>query len=74
VITLKVEELEQRIDLLNLIAQDYKVKSIGSNNYRIDPCPICKRKGHFTVYGNTNSYSSFNTCCKGGSVYKYLMH
>ena len=68
-----ISELEERIDLLSLIENKYKVKSIGSGNYRVDPCPICGSKDHFTIYPNTNSYSSFNDCCTGGSVYKYLI-
>ena len=70
---MKISELEERIDLLSLIENKYKVKSIGSGNYRIDPCPVCNSKDHFTIYPKTNSYSSFNECCTGGSVYKYLI-
>lgn len=66
-----ISELENRINLLSLIERDYKVKRVGST-YRINPCPICGNKDHFTVYPKTNSYSSFNDCCQGGSVYKYL--
>ena len=70
---MKISDLEQRVNLLSLIESKYKVKSIGSGNYRVDPCPICGSKDHFTIYPNTNSYSSFNDCCTGGSVYKYLI-
>lgn len=68
-----ISELEKRIDLLSLIETKYKVKSIGSGNYRINPCPICGSKDHFTIYPKTNSYSSFSECCQGGSVYKFLI-
>lgn len=69
---MKISDLEQRVDLLSLIENSHKVKKIG-NKYRVDPCPICKSKNHFTIYPETNSYSSFNDCCTGGSVYKYLI-
>ena len=29
--------------------------------------------GHFFVNPNTNSYSSFSSCCKGGSIIDFLM-
>ena len=67
-----ISELEERIDLLSLIERNYKATKIGEN-YRINPCPVCNGKDHFTIYPDTNSYSSFNDCCKGGSVYKYLI-
>lgn len=70
---MRISDLEGKVSLLSLIKGKHKVKSIGSGNYRIDPCPICGSKDHFTIYPETNSYSSFSDCCTGGSVYKYLM-
>lgn len=69
---MRIEKLKNKVDLLSLIARDYKVRKVG-NCYRVDPCPVCGRKNHFTVYPETNSYSSFSNCCNGGSVYDYLM-
>ena len=68
-----ISELEKRIDLLSLIKTKYEVISIGSGNYRLNPCPVCNSKDHFTIYPITNSYSSFSECCTGGSIYKYLV-
>ena len=70
---MRISDLEEKVSLLSLIKGKHKVKSIGSGNYRIDPCPICGSKDHFTIYPETNSYSSFSDCCTGGSVYKYLI-
>ena len=67
-----ISELEQRIDLLSLIESNHKTRKAGKN-YRVNPCPVCGSKEHFTIYPETNSYTSFNNCCNGGSVYKYLM-
>jgi len=66
-----IKDLESRVNLLELIKDNYQVKKVG-RTYRVDPCPICGRKDHFTIYPETNSYSSFSECCTGGSVYKYL--
>lgn len=70
---MRVEDLEKKVDLLSLIAKKYNVERVGSDIYRVNPCPICGHKDHFTVYPNTNSYCSFSGCCQGGSVYKYLI-
>jgi len=71
---MNVKELEERVSLLELVKRDYgdRVKQISKNEYRVNPCPICGHNDHFTIYADTNSYSSFNRCCEGGSVYKYL--
>lgn len=68
---MKVSELEEKVSLINLIAKDYKIKKEGKT-LRVNPCPVCGSKDHFTIDENKNYYSSFNGCCTGGSVYKYL--
>ena len=68
---MKVSELEENVSLINLIAKDYEVKRIGKT-LRVNPCPVCGSKDHFTIDEKKNYYSSFNGCCTGGSVYKYL--
>ena len=74
----KRQEIINSIDLLSYIEnQGHKAKRIGKN-YIITPCPSCKSpeykkdKGHFVVYPDTNSYSSFTDCCKGGTIFDYL--
>lgn len=69
---MKIAELEKRVDLVELVSEEHSLKQIGTNEYWVNPCPVCDSKDHFTIYGDTNSYSSFSHCCNGGSVYKYL--
>lgn len=69
--SLKIAELEAKIDLLSLIEQNHTVKREGKT-YRVNPCPVCGHNDHFTIYPETNSYSSFSGCCQGGSIYKFL--
>ncbi|MFT8322687.1 MAG: DnaB-like helicase C-terminal domain-containing protein [Bacillus sp. (in: firmicutes)] len=66
-------ELQKQVDLISLIAKKHHLKKVGKNQYRVNPCPVCGRFDHFTVYADTNSYHSFSGCCKGGSVFEYLM-
>lgn len=68
---MRISELEAKINLFSLIEQNHVIKKEGKT-YRVNPCPICNGNDHFTVYPETNSYSSFNGCCTGGSAYKYL--
>lgn len=68
-----ISELEERINLLSLIERSYKTTKVGADTYRVNPCPVCGGKDHFTIKADENFYQSFNDCCSGGSVYKYLM-
>lgn len=69
-----INELKQRISLLEYIRSTGKnpVK-VGAREYRLNPCPVCNRKDHFTIYPETNSYSSFSSCVNGGSIIDYLI-
>lgn len=67
-----ISELESKVSLIDLVQKDFKLKKVGNETFRISTCPICGSKDHFTVKANENYYSSFNGCCSGGSVYKYL--
>lgn len=67
---MKISELESRVSILSLIDHS-RIKKEGKT-YRVNPCPICGGKEHFTIYPETNSYSSFSGCCQGGSIYKFL--
>lgn len=66
-----IKELENHVRVLELCGR-FDSKLIGPGTYRVNPCPICGGKDHFTIYPETNSYSSFSHCCTGGSVYKFL--
>ena len=67
---MKISELESKINIFDLVGRD-KIKKEGKI-FRANPCPKCGRTDDFTLYPETNSYSSFNGCCDGGSIYKYL--
>lgn len=69
---MKISELEARVNLLSLIESKYPVKKVGAN-YRVNPCPVCGSNDDFNIKADKNFYNSFSGCCKGGSVYKYLI-
>ncbi|WNN02612.1 bifunctional DNA primase/helicase [Bacillus cereus] len=66
----------KEIDLLNYISQNHKTEQCGLNMYRVNPCPICGHRDHFTIYTDTNSWTSFAKChekISGGSIIDYVM-
>ena len=69
-----LDDLKNQVRLINYIP--YKTGSelisAGRNTYRINPCPVCGGNDHFTIYDDTNTYSSFNDCCRGGSIIDFL--
>ncbi len=71
---MQLEDLKEKISLLDYIEQSgAKLEKAGQNVYRINPCPICGHKDHFTIYPTTNSYTSFSGCCQGGSIIDYMI-
>lgn len=73
---MQLDDLKAKVSLLEYIEQSGSGTSIekaGQNVYRINPCPVCGHKDHFTVYPGTNSYNSFSDCCRGGSIIDYMI-
>lgn len=77
----KMDNLERAKAEFNLLNEFTGAKSIGNGMYRVNPCPKCGHKDHFTLFAPNSSqnkndywtYSSFNGCCNGGSVIDYLI-
>lgn len=69
---MQIAELEKLVDLVSLAAKYYQLKKVGTSTYRINPCPICGHKDHFTINAEKNYYNTFNNCCIGGGPYKFL--
>lgn len=78
----ELEEVKSKIDLLEYIKSNYDLgkQTKSSGGYLFKNCPMCNSTssksgdaGHFYINPNTNSYSSFSGCCKGGSIIDFLM-
>lgn len=68
-----LNQIKNKIKLLDYIkSKGLKVKNIGNNSFRINPCPVCGHKNHFTINDNENYYQSFSGCCKGGDILNYM--
>jgi KaiC/GvpD/RAD55 family RecA-like ATPase/5S rRNA maturation endonuclease (ribonuclease M5) len=68
-----LEMMKKQVSLLGYITEAWGPVVKTGNNYRLDPCPVCGRLDHFTIYPESNSYSSFSGCCKGGSIIDFFM-
>lgn len=69
-----LNDLKDRVNLLDYIKATgkYTVIPLNGNQCRLNPCPFCEKKDHFTYYYDTNTYNSFSGCCKGGSIIDFL--
>ena len=65
----------------DLLARFPNARRVSNGIYRVNPCPICNGKDHFTIYAPHKgkhdnpwwTYTSFNGCCRGGSPIDYLV-
>lgn len=76
-----MDTLEKGKVSYSLINRLPNAKKVGTGVYRVNPCPVCGGKDHFTLYEpmsgkNKNpwwTYSSYSGCCSGGSPIDYLI-
>lgn len=70
-----LEDLKHQVKILDYVRNHniQGLEQLGGDTFRINPCPICRKKDHFTIYADTNSFSSFNGCCEGGSIIDFIM-
>jgi len=71
---MNLEALKEKVKLLDYIQKNGgHIEKAGQNVYRLNPCPVCGHKDHFTIYTENNSYYSFSGCCEGGSIIDYMI-
>lgn len=68
-----LEKMKKQVNLLDYIQDSGAQVEKAGKEYRLNPCPVCGHKDHFTIYPDSNSYSSFSGCCKGGSIIDYMI-
>lgn len=76
-----MDKLQEAKINFNLLGEFPGAKRVSSGTYRVNPCPKCGGKDHFTLFEPNSSknrnnwwtYSSFNGCCNGGSAVDYLI-
>ena len=69
----ELEQVKNKVSIIDYVQRNgIQVKSCGGGKYRANPCPKCGHNDHFTLYKETNTYSSFNNCCEGGDILNYM--
>lgn len=70
------ERAKREIDLVEYAerATGIPPKKVGVNTWRINPCPVCGAKDHFTITNKTGQwlYNSFNDCTPGGDIFRFV--
>ncbi len=75
---MNIEDAKQKVDLIDYVEKttNSRLKKAG-NHYWVNPCPVCGRNDHFTLFIQTNSWRSYNDCtenyAKGGSIVDYFI-
>ncbi len=71
---MNLEDMKEQVNLYKYLDNaGHKLEKIGANEYRVNPCPVCGHKDHFTIYTDTNSFYSFSCINKGGSIIDYMI-
>lgn len=67
------ENIKDQLDLKDFIEQETgtQASQVGTNLWRINPCPFCKHNDCFTIYEDTKSYHCFS-CGLSGDVFIFV--
>jgi len=63
------QEIKDKVPIVDYLgsATQSKIEKVGSDTYRVNPCPLCGHKDCFTIYPKTESFHCFS-CDQAGDV------
>ncbi|MGI6259579.1 MAG: DNA primase [Anaerolineaceae bacterium] len=68
-----IDDIKQRIDLVDVVQQTVKLKRTGKNYIGFCPFHSNTRTPSFVVFPETQTWRCFGQCNEGGDVFGYLM-
>lgn len=68
-----VDEIKNRIDILDLVSDSVKLRRSGKNYLGFCPFHDNKRTPAFVVFPDSGTWRCFGQCNEGGDVFKYVM-
>ncbi len=68
-----VEDIKQRIDLVDVVSQTVKLKRTGKNYIGFCPFHSNTRTPAFVVFPDSQSWRCFGQCNEGGDLFGYVM-
>lgn len=68
-----VDEIKNRIDILDLVSDSVKLRRSGKNYLGFCPFHDNKRTPAFVVFPDSGTWRCFGQCNEGGDIFKYVM-
>jgi DNA primase len=68
-----VDEIKNRIDLLDIVSETVKLRRTGKNYTGFCPFHDNKRTPAFVVFADSGTWRCFGQCNEGGDVFKFVM-
>ena len=68
-----IEDIKQRIDLVDTVSQTVKLKRSGKNYTGFCPFHSNTRTPAFVVFPETQTWRCFGQCNEGGDLFGYVM-
>ena len=68
-----VDEIKSRLDIVDIISEDVKLKRSGKNYTGFCPFHANTRTPAFVVFSDSGTWRCFGECNDGGDIFKYVM-
>ncbi len=68
-----VDEIKNRLDILDLVSDSVKLRRSGKNYLGFCPFHDNKRTPAFVVFPDSGTWRCFGQCNEGGDIFKYVM-
>lgn len=68
-----VDEIKNRIDILDLVSESVKLRRSGKNYLGFCPFHDNKRTPSFVVFPDSGTWRCFGQCNEGGDIFKFVM-
>ena len=68
-----VDEIKNRIDILDIVSETVKLRRSGKNYTGFCPFHDNKRTPAFVVFADSGTWRCFGQCNEGGDVFKFVM-
>jgi len=67
-----VDEIKNRIDIVDLVSENVKLRKSGKNYLGFCPFHENKRTPAFVVFPDSGTWRCFGQCNEGGDIFQHL--
>jgi len=68
-----IDEIKSRLDIVDIISDDVRLKRSGKNYTGFCPFHANSRTPAFVVFSDSGTWRCFGECNEGGDIFKYVM-